>query len=63
MIHVVENQMKFILLNERPRDISLGQLRDKLCCVYQIVNECHSVIILRDEKDPLRFSNYIWLNR
>ena len=39
MIHVVWNQMKCILLNERPRDISLVQFRDQICHVYQMVND------------------------
>ena len=38
MIHEVQNQMKCILLNERPRDISLVRLRDQICRVYQSVN-------------------------
>ena len=39
MIHVVQNQMKCIVLNERPRNISLDQLRDLICLVYQTVND------------------------
>ena len=31
--------MKCILLNERPRDISLVYLRDQICHVYQIVDD------------------------
>ena len=34
VIHVVRKQIKCILVNERPRDISLARLRD----VYQSVN-------------------------
>ena len=38
MIYVVKNQIKYsILLNERPRDISL--VRDQICSVYQAVND------------------------
>ena len=39
MIHVVRNQIKCILVNERPRDISLARLRDQICRVYQSVND------------------------
>ena len=35
MIHVVRKQIKCILVNERPRDISLARLRDLICRVYQ----------------------------
>ena len=55
MINVVQNQMKCILLKERPRDIFLVQLRGQICRVYQIVNDV-SVITF---KTPLRFSNNI----
>ena len=38
MIYVVKNQIKYsILLNKRPRDISL--VRDQICSVYQAVND------------------------
>ena len=48
MIHVVRNQIKCILVNERPCDISLAQLRDLICrTVYQSVN--------RDEKPHSAF--------
>ena len=47
MIHVVRKQIKCILVNERPRDISLARLRDLTCCVYQSVN--------RDEKTHSAF--------
>ena len=43
-IHKVQNQMKCILLNEQPRDISLVRLHDQICCVYQTMNDvsvCH----------------------
>ena len=33
------NQMIGILLNERPRDTSVVQLRDLICHVYDSVNE------------------------
>ena len=39
VIHVVRNQIKCILVNERPRDISLARLRDLICRVYQSVND------------------------
>ena len=35
MIHVVRNQIKCILVNERPHDTSLAQLCDLICRVYQ----------------------------
>ena len=38
MIHVVRKQIKYILVNERLRDISLARLRDVICRVYQSVN-------------------------
>ena len=38
MIHVVRNQIKCILVNKRPRDISLARLGDLICHVYQSVN-------------------------
>ena len=34
MIHVVRNQIKCILVNERLRDISLARLHDLICHVY-----------------------------
>ena len=49
MIHVVRNQVRCILVNERPRDISLARLRDLICRVYQSVNDV-SVTFFRDEK-------------
>ena len=52
MIHVVGNQIRCILVNERPRYISLARLRDLTCCVYQSVN-------LTETKNPLGFSNNI----
>ena len=39
MIHVVRNQMKCILVNERPRDIYLARLRDLICRVSQSVKD------------------------
>ena len=39
MIHVVRNQIKSLLVNERPRDISLARSRDLICRVYQSVND------------------------
>ena len=38
LIHVVRKQIKCILVNERPRDISLVRLRDLICRVYKSVN-------------------------
>ena len=38
MIHVVRNRIKYILVNARPRDISLAPIRDLICRVYQSVN-------------------------
>ena len=38
MIHVVRKQIKYILVNERPHDISLVRLPDLICRVYQSVN-------------------------
>ena len=38
MIHVVRKQIKWKLVNERPRDISLARLRYLICRVYQSVN-------------------------
>ena len=38
MIYVVRNQIKCVLVNERPRDLSLARLRDLICRVYQRVN-------------------------
>ena len=52
MIHVVRNQIRCMLVNERPRDISLARLRDLTCCVYQSVN--------RDEKTHSAFQ-ITWL--
>ena len=37
--HVVRNHIRCILVNERPRDISLDRLRDQICRVYQTVND------------------------
>ena len=38
MIHVVRKQIKWKLVNERPRDISLARLRYLICRIYQSVN-------------------------
>ena len=46
MIHVVRNQIKCILINERPRDISLARLRDLICRVYQSVNDVSVVLFV-----------------
>ena len=60
MIHVVRKQIKCILVNERPRDISLGRLRDLICCVYMSVNACQSLItFFRDKETHSAFSNNI----
>ena len=50
MIHEVQNNMKRILLNKRPHDISLAPLRDEICRVYQAVNDGHFVITFQREK-------------
>ena len=53
MFHVVRNQIKCILVNERPRDIS--RLRDLICHVYQSVNDvsvCY--YIFQRRKNPAR---------
>ena len=59
MVHVVRNQIKCILVNERPREISLARLRDLICRVYQSVN--------RDEKThsafQITYDLRIWINR
>ena len=39
VIHVVRNQIKCVLVNERPRDISLARVRDLIRRVYQSVND------------------------
>ena len=39
MIHVVRNQIRCILVKERPCDISLARLRDLIRRVYQSVND------------------------
>ena len=52
-IHVVRNQIRRMLVNERPRDISLARLRDLTCRVYQSVKQ--------RRKNSLGFSNNIWL--
>ena len=62
MINVVRNPIKCILVNERPRDISLARLRDLICRVSQSVKDvsvCH--YIFQRRKSPLGFSNNIWL--
>ena len=51
MIHVVRKQIKYILVNERPRDISLARLLD----LISRVSVCY--YFFRDEKNPLDFSN------
>ena len=56
MIHVLQNQMKRILLNERPRDISVVQLRDLICRVYQTVNDvsvCYFLFLETKKSTPL----------
>ena len=35
VIHVVRKQIKCLLVNERPRDISLARLRDLICRVFK----------------------------
>ena len=58
IIHVVRKQIKFILLNERPCDISLARLRDLICRVYQCVNDVSvCCYIFQRRKSPLGFSN------
>ena len=54
MIHVVRNQIKCILVNERPHDISW--LRDLICHVYQGMNDvsvCY--YIFQRRKNPAAF--------
>ena len=57
MMHVVKNQIICILLNERPRDISLvPQLRDLICRVYPSVNDVSVLFTLfRDENSHSAF--------
>ena len=50
MIHVVRNQIRCILVNQRPRDISLARLRDLTCRVHQSVN--------RDERTRMNQYNF-----
>ena len=45
MIHVVRKQIKCILVNERPRDNSLGLLCDLICRVYQSVNGTNVLLV------------------
>ena len=56
MIHIVRNQIKCILVNEQPRDISLARLRDLIRRVYQSVNDvsvCY--YIFQRRKNPQLF--------
>ena len=52
-------QMKCTLLNERLCDISLVQLRDQICSVYQTVNGVSGCYYFLETKKLLRFSNNI----
>ena len=63
MIHVVQNQMKYVLLNKQVRNITLVQLRYQICGVYQIVNDMSVYYYFSEtKKKTLRFLNNIWLN-
>ena len=56
MIHVVRKQIKCILVNKRPLDISLARLRDLICRVYQNVNDVSvRYYIFQRRKHPLGF--------
>ena len=57
MIHVVRKQIKYILVNEGPRNISLARLRGLclLCLVYQSVNDVSLCFrLFRDENKLTR---------
>ena len=60
MIHAVGNKIKCILVNDRPRDISLVRLLDLIYRVYQSMKDvsiCY--YIFQRRKNPLGFSNNI----
>ena len=54
MIHEVQIQMKCILLNKRPHDISLARLRDQICRVYQSV----SLLLLQFQRRKFQNHDY-----
>ena len=55
MIHVVRNQTQCILVNQRPRDISLAQLLDLICrvsvCYYIFQRRKHQLGFSDDSSD------------
>ena len=55
MIHVVRKQIKCILVNKRPRDISLARLLDLICRVYQSVNDVSICYFQRRKKTSRLF--------
>ena len=61
-IHVVRKQIKYILVNERPRDISLARLRDLICRVYKSVNGRTRNNIIRLFRIKVRFSNALFVS-
>ena len=58
MTHEVQNQMKCILLNEQPHDISLVELHDQICHVYWTMNDVSVCYYFSEIKKP-HFSNNI----
>ena len=60
MVHVVINHIKCVLVNERPRDISLARLRHLICRVYLSMKDVSvRYYIFQRRKNPLGFSNNI----
>ena len=58
MIHVVREQIKCMLVKERPRVISLARLLDLIICrVYQNVKVCYYIFQRRKTHSAFQITN------